>query len=184
MFKIKWKLPKPYALSIKQWEDWHSDMKKKYPIRYFLQETLVFFIKSHFIWKISRIFYWLRCHTYTKYHLIDIRDKKNNYKWGYIDPREKLLFSSFKILKDFIEKELAMDTYKNLDDFVKNYENTTKDDPYSTHWVDAYKEIAILYKWWTVDRSDIINSIEDYNKDQMDNEMLLRLIKIREYLWD
>lgn len=50
-----------------------------------------------------RPLYWLRTHTIHRYHLVDCRNRW--YRWGWCDRSELLLYASFAILTDFMEKE-------------------------------------------------------------------------------
>lgn len=75
-----------------------------------------------------------------------------------------LLHACFQLLTDFIEKEKA----DELTDW-------TMDDKTAR----AKLEIDELYTWWK-DRKKREWSDEEYERD---NEMLIRLIKIRKHLW-
>lgn len=71
-----------------------------------------------------------------------------------------MLYACFQILKDCVEKE-------NIDNHC-NYE-------YHKEFVD---EVRFLYNWW-MKRKD-----EDCSDDtKIDDEMLIRLMKIRTQLW-
>jgi hypothetical protein len=72
-----------------------------------------------------------------------------------------ILHACFQILKDFVEKEKG--------DKHCDYE-------YHKEFVD---EVRFLYNWW-LERS---TKLEFDNQDEEDNEMLLRLMKIRLSLW-
>jgi hypothetical protein len=83
-----------------------------------------------------------------------------------------LLHASFQILTDFIKKEKPFTTHVDWSHDEKSH--ATK------------KEIEELYAWWMkrvkLDSADHINDLDglQYYKD---NEMLIRLIQIRQYLW-
>jgi hypothetical protein len=79
----------------------------------------------------------------------------NGRRW--VDRDIVMLHACFQILSDFVELEKG-DTHVH----------------YETH-KDFVDEIRSLYNWWKV-RKDLWESEED-------NEMLERLIKIRELLW-
>lgn len=72
-----------------------------------------------------------------------------------------MLHACFQILKDFIEKEKGDEhiSYESHKDFVD--------------------ELRFLYNWW-LERSKRWGSDK---QDEEDNEMLLRLMKIRLSLW-
>ncbi|MFY8188903.1 MAG: hypothetical protein ACOVLC_13230 [Flavobacterium sp.] len=52
--------------------------------------------------------------------------------------------------------------------------------------INAKQEIEALYKWWKfrkeLDANEKINGLNE-NQYLIDNEMLIRLISIRKYLW-
>jgi len=74
---------------------------------------------------------------------------------GWTDRDEIMLHACFQILTDCVEKE-------NVDTHCS----------YETH-KDFVDEVRFLYQWW-LDRKEI---------SDIDDEMLLRLIKIRKQLW-
>lgn len=80
---------------------------------------------------------------------------------NWVDRDEIMLHSCFQLLKDCVEKE-HVDTHCN----------------YETH-KDFVDEVRLLYKWWEK-RSKTGRSGKD---DKEDDEMLLRLMKIRTSLW-
>ena len=83
-------------------------------------------------------------------------DSKN-----WVDRDEIMLHSCFQILKDCVEKE-GVDTHCN----------------YEAH-KDFVDEVRFLYKWWN-ERIDKETSLDQMKED---DEMLIRLIKIRTSLW-
>ena len=78
----------------------------------------------------------------------------------YVDRDVIMLHACFQILQDCIEKE-NVDTYCNYDDHKE--------------FVD---EVRFLYNWWLKRKDDI-----DFDNDAQDDEMLIRLMKIRSSLW-
>ncbi|MFI5137478.1 MAG: hypothetical protein ACHQIM_06600 [Sphingobacteriales bacterium] len=83
-----------------------------------------------------------------------------------------MLHACFQLLTNFVEEELSKDIANwDYDENVKN----------------ARKEIDYLYNWWKdrLRREAEQNLDPIWNKGQYesDNEMLIRLIKVREYLW-
>ena len=144
--------------------------------------------------------YWFRCHTFTKYHIIDIRGA-DGYKWGYTDPAFRLWAACFKTLEDFIENEKPFD--------MIDYEGGGQG--------DIEKELRELYGWWKEGRAKEHEAhekmLEGWHEDRKlwggelwsrkayedprwkawsaerdrldakDDEMLMRLVKIRNHLW-
>jgi hypothetical protein len=156
-----------------------------------------------------RPLYWLRCHTFTRYHIIDIRDEK--YRWGWIDRSHAMLLANFKILVEFIEKERPFDVIDWDSDVDHQH---------------ARSEMMELYEWWKRGREAEADAVDaffeehhrhpapgdefplgpdgmvtwntgtwdtDENEstwfrmytdlEKRDDEMLARLIKIRNFLW-
>lgn len=83
-------------------------------------------------------------------------------KTNWVDRDAVMLHACFQILQDFVEKENG-DTHCD----------------YETH-KDFVDEVRELYNWWLGRK----NRDEDYaNNMYEDDEMLLRLMKIRTGLW-
>jgi hypothetical protein len=193
MNKIKyilkpWENNKPHALTHTAWVEFYNQNKKKYPIRWFLFETLYYDIKFKLNWKI-----WEILHKYIpkyKHHII-----KTSLSPGYYDPDIQILYA-------------VMDTVK---EFVENTENKIIWDNSEEH--KKVKSILDdVYNWWTViypnrkepeypdinifnilDESDPklvefnntvskINEIEKWWKEE-EMAFLIKAIKIRDYLW-
>lgn len=124
--------------------------------------------------------YWLRCHLWTRYHIIDIRTP--DYRWGWIDKDQAMLLACFKLLVDYVELERCFE--------VIDYQ-----------WNEEYQrlgnEIKELYDWWKVkrfqDEKEVdkmwrTSSLDDWHfaremLNLKENLMLGRLIAIRETLW-
>ena len=118
---------------------------------------------------IGRAVYWLRTHTVDRYHLVDIRNPRNGYTWGWIDRSDAMLFAAFAVLVDFVEKE-----YPGYVDWEYTDEMRAQRD-----------EILALHRWWTKDRADERDA-DDGSTDAMDDKddaMLLRLMAVRGILW-
>lgn len=158
--------------------------------------------------------YWLRCHTVTKYHIIDCRNDyydPSPYKWGWYDRCAILLLANFNILVDYIENERPGDII---------------DWGYCPESMATWDEINELYNWWKTGRKlehqacdallhnmnfdwdswwephptnpnlmsmkelepevrtkfDLYGAESD-RLEKKDEEMLIRLIKVRMHLW-
>jgi hypothetical protein len=182
---------------------------------YYNWDRLSFFRKISEVTK--HIWYWIRTHTYNKYHLVDCRNSRNGYHWGWMDGDELLLFANMAILNKFVEEETAFECLTDWNN--KDFPQLNK----------AGNEIKDIYRWWNVDRKrehDVYEKLldrisastfehqenkgwnkikgtggeskpilsvsdEDFEKcrkmaddlETKDEEMLIRLIKIRGYLW-
>ena len=126
----------PHVLrSIRRWlESWH-----RWPFRH-----------------LSHAMYWLRTHTLDRYHMLDIRNRRNGYAWGWIDRREGVLFAIMAILTDFIEKEKAFDCHVEWRSAAEMAAAGEKTDDSGNANRDAHaaakKEMLEIYRWWTHDR--------------------------------
>ena len=191
------------------WEDWHADVKAKYPIKYFIAETAADFVRFK-IWlpiyrPISDAKYWITSHIVPskRYHMLDLRQPKNKfgideYRYGWRDVPDKMLYAMFNLLDQFVKYELP-DYYCPPEEEIDNKIQR-----------DTYFEILAIHKWWFHDRKEEENTINDLrNKwfnlkktnskqaekfwDQMHvqqdeferktDEMISRLMKIRRDLW-
>jgi len=84
----------------------------------------------------------------------------------WLDRDEIMLHACFQILQDFIDKEQG-DTHCD----------------YEAH-KDFVDEVRFLYNWWQIRKSDEF-AIQDILIDNFeeDDEMIIRLMKIRGSLW-
>lgn len=80
----------------------------------------------------------------------------------WVDRDELMLHACFQILQDCVEKE-----------------NVDTQCSYEEH-KNIVDEIRFLYNWWLERKKTIYNDKLD---DNLDNEMLDRLMKIRSFLW-
>lgn len=161
---------------------------------------------------LGEVWDWIRCHTFSCYHLLDLRDRGegHGYKWGWMDRDHLMLIACFTLLRDFVEKEnpkiglLDVEAYYDYD-----YEPSLDQQAEIEAQIDAGKEIRDLYKWWVAGRAkehaEVAVLIEDTTgfegmaivnhpkfaewscrHDELeakDDAQLLRLIKIRGHLW-
>lgn len=131
--------------------------------------------------------YFIRCHTYTRYHLIDCRSKENDYSWGYQDVDGLMFYTCFNLLKTFVEKEKP---FEYID-----YDSCDADRLLK-------QEIVLLYNWWckggraeehrlfklsynNCPAKHLATHMHAYLQceDDRDDEMFDRLMKIRRCLW-
>lgn len=182
------------------WEDWRRDVKKDYPIRYFLTQTvsLWFFVKI--IMPIQNLYWHLKDRFITKNYLVDIRQGYNGfdcYHSRYIDGSEKILFACFNILRDFIKHGLLSKQYSIYSN--SSYEQKV-----------IYDEALDIYDYWIFEREREYKAVDDLfikftemsknDKDEhikakkawinaegefskTEDNMLIRLVKIRRSLW-
>lgn len=146
-----------------------------------------------FLGFINKIIGFIFLQGWNKYHLLDLRSKEYFYDYGYIDSVSLMVIAPFRILQDFVEIE-------------KPFEHCDWDwNPEHQH---AANEIKELYDWWMVGRlaeekamsaaltewaenrhtfsgETLNNKYRQMESafNQKDTEQLIRLMKIREYLW-
>ena len=96
----------PGALTSKAWRLFRREFKEKAPVRYWIQNDLRYSIVMPVIWKIQNVRHWFAYRTYNRFHVV-----KTGLPPGYYEPEVQLLHSSFNILKDFVEVELAWHSY-------------------------------------------------------------------------
>lgn len=201
-WKSKFFLPKkPFALPLRGisgrsdycWEDWHSEMKVKYPKRYWLWNTLPNWfnknIKSYFKKKYKYLLY--NFHPKYKYHLLDLRQPINSidsYRYGWLEFDTKILYACFNVLVGFVESSST--TFVSMD-------------------AACNEEINRLYRYWKVDRpalqqkyNEVLNSWSKLKKPSqesqiffnqmsqienqihyLDEQNLIALIKARSFMW-
>lgn len=92
---------------------------------------------------------------------------------GWSDKDNVMLHACFQLLTDCIEQERLFDstTDWNQDEKFKH----------------AKEEIGFLYAWWQkrvkMEQENKLDPIWSDNQYEEDNQMLIRLIKSRQYLW-
>jgi hypothetical protein len=206
----RWGLRMPFALpmcfstekkdpSEYYWEDWCRDTKKERPVRYFLLYTVPHKIRSNrIVWLYSDIRHWISAKLIYKYHLLDLRDKANEYEWGWIEHDTAIVFSIFKCTERFIFEQFSYgknvitgkETEKEYIDKVNRILDYYMEDE---SWLKAYGEIFDVYYYWLFKRNDLINSIWDRprtahsqtSKEIRDTEdsYIHRLLKVRNVMW-
>jgi hypothetical protein len=182
------------------WEDWTAEVKRDYPIRYFIGETIPHLFAVYVIMRL-RNWKWKIIDWFRRPHLLDLRNQE--YGGGYIDPRQAMLYANFKLL----EKYIKSGPY----DLRKDYTEEEIDSRELRDQQDYYDEAHELYKYWKVGRGELeaadlqlyyemdhagkIGNKEKWKairKEWMGNrqiientedEMLMRLIRIRRGLW-
>lgn len=155
--------------------------------------------------------YWLRTHTYNRYHILDLRraelENPDGYRWGWTDRCYSLMLANFLVLRDFVEQEKPW----SLSDYIAKLEangDPNGELPSLRKQQADYEECMLLYRWWVKDRFDEYREFEqrevetferfkktgdesdreawfaaDLAKEKRNNEMLHRLIALRGYLW-
>lgn len=219
--KIKEKicLDKPRALPMRflsnkdsyTWEDWHEENKEKYPIRYFIFESVPRFF-GYQKYKIEQYLYRFKSVTYKKYHLLDLRQPKDsyeNYRWGYIDECQQVLYANFNILVNFVKKQEKYSKH-SFHEHIKWLESLQPKENVQNQ-IDTFKKIYELYEYWTADRVQALKAYDtllnrwykaakNCNEEEREalskestelenkikteeNSKLIEIIKVREHMW-
>lgn len=152
--------------------------------------------------KLEAVVWWIRyrVHPSHRYHVVNTMDKwgkLNGVTYGWEEVDHQMMYACFKLLVDYVEKQRPFD----LIDFQTEEINKA-----------LGKEILDLYGWWTVtrpqERQDLAaawsklprpqfdengrwsprpeaRELVDRNRDldAKDDEMLMRLVKVRRHLW-
>ena len=206
-------VPYPYALSLEGWGDWKAVTKLKMPIRWWIFETVPDFFNNLFIYRTSRFFTdlkWGFLYRFVRkhqYHII----RPSTLKPSYQDARDLILHANMHILANFVEYEkksgivdwTATEEHQHVwdeanviydwwinkypyrdEELDKKYPlpNEMDDDkPMLWMFYSRYENTpdAVEYKALLSKRSD-----EELVWDNEDEEMLIRLMKIRLSLWN
>ncbi len=147
-------------------------------------------------------YHWLRCHTWNRYHVIDVSGQ-DGYTWGYQEPDYLMLLACFKLLVGFVEEQdptVGLRTIKDYDSQGEwNAEETAR---FEAGQLADEREVRALYDWWVKGRHDKAAELEAFSNglprhdprwnswyerktalDAEDQEMLLRLVSVRSRLW-
>jgi hypothetical protein len=152
--------------------------------------------------------YWLRTHTYNRYHIINISGQ-GGYKWGWVDRDHAMFLACFTILDEFMTTEYPgyvdwkadpetrkVNTELHLLHFWwKHQRQREQDEVYALHhnmWEWARKQRKAAED--TVDFNAQFSTMDDHPMreeywnmyewlEKRDQEMLKRLIAVREWMW-
>jgi hypothetical protein len=197
----------------KTWAYYYNYLKKTYPVKFFFASTLPEFIYHTWLkligWKLREFKYWFLSFIIRRDHMLDLRQPKRNkqfdvdcYRSGYIDTDTKMIYAMFNLLTNFVEEQLVHMYFPTQEDIAK--------EPHLQHQLDQNNEIIAIYNWWNKGRKleckegdealtkwhnakkskspytkilwEELKNIDKRNEDKLE-EMLIRLLKIRKYLW-
>lgn len=190
---------------------WEKEMAKKYPVRYFITET----IPDHYdMWcrRIRSAYWWVRYRTTNRNHILKIHSLEP----GWHDRDTRMLHACFQLLIDYIEIELPRREYrlksakarrasKGLELLDEMIEDPSCHHGPSPTQAEAAQIKKDLYLWWTETRAKRIEAWADpliwtdeakaegtageqasyleHCYDEEDQLMLKRLISVRNTLW-
>jgi len=177
----------PFAMAWNGWTKREERLKRCFPIRWFIWETVPDLWNYKVRNRIHRARNWIRFRTYDRYHLVDTGLEPN-----YYDPDHRMLHANFQILVDYVEIELAamnlamgegnmlenMSTGWKLNKFRKLYRKFRRDSERLPEeglkhldWeieecalsnpsqAESAKEKKLLYLWWTVWRNERVDPL-------------------------
>lgn len=196
-----WMLRRPIAASSDTWDDWEKLAKQHFPVRHWIQEDLAFWIS--FQWrKVSNALWWVRYRTTDRNHIF----KFDSLEPGYYDTRELILHASFDMFSRFMKFQHSDDAivdwtgefhieewtemneiwewWKARDGREERWEkeNPSPNVPGGLSILSKRTEnepIMIEYRDWLKRYSE-----KDVALEKEDEEMLIRLAKVRTALWD
>lgn len=158
------------------WGDWEKEVRAKYPVRYFFNETFRHWFVVNIVKRISHFFYWFRSVTYKRYHVLDLRqpkddtgleDHNDSYRWGYLDWDRKILFACFNVLVDYVDHLNKIDYHfgTNDKDLAALKQNIIEaSDVEKGLYEDKLlflNELKELYSYWKIERK------EQYKKEDL-----------------
>lgn len=180
------------------WEKWKVDAKREYPVRFFLSETLPLLISVHITMPLDRFLYWIRSHTYRRYHKLDLRYQE--YQWGYRDPVDQLRYAMIKVFMNYVNEILNIASFcnKNLPEnkiqalsiYIKTLYN---DIGLYENEVQHHKECLEVLIYWEVGRAKLIKELDEvigmrYDSktailNAEDDKYLNKILEMRHWMW-
>jgi hypothetical protein len=103
MRKFKFGYETPRSLEKGAWKIWHETTAAKYPIQYFLRETLYKEARFFYYGYVYEGLYYLKCLFWQRYHILKLRDDP---RW--MDSDAKIDLALQKVLFDFVENEMDL----------------------------------------------------------------------------
>jgi hypothetical protein len=143
------------------WEDWHVEVKKLHPVKYWIAETFGDFLRYEVWFRISRPFedfhYWFVSHFIPsrRYHMLDLRQplgkselvNHHAYRYGWADVCSKMLYAMFNLLGEYLKEEPY--------DLTENYtlEQINADIGLKMQH-ESLQEARAIHQWWNVGRKE------------------------------
>ncbi len=151
------------------WSDWEEEVKRDYPIRYFLFETIPFKFSVKIKRPIEEVIYWFKCKLFKKhkYHLIDIRNTNyaheslRDYNYGYCDPMNQILYASFEILRKHVQNGNPEFQIKHIKEALERNENIYGSVEEDKRRLEIYWAIISLNDWWLTSRPVLLRVYDE-----------------------
>lgn len=147
--------------------------------------------------------YWLRTHTIDRYHIINIKNQ-GDYTWGWCDRNYAMYLACFAILVEFCEKELPYSNtcYLSSDEWANAHgEMLLLYDWWKRGRAAEHDEVTAMFA--KLDKMRFEKLGDGYSRllpptdqvahdawfkrehelEEKDEEMLARLLKVRDFMW-
>lgn len=202
----KWKIVSPIALSWEGWDMWKEQLRREFPVRNFIRVRVRDFFRKIFKYKIGRRLHdlkWAFIHRYVPRHQYNVL-RPATLKPGYYDPCDRILHACMEELRTYFEQGAVDIDWESDEGHSKIHaemkeiynwwvnirpnqeELLEKEHPYVSLPSFGYgfnarhADEPLVIEWRRV--MDIHRKAEDewINTEQ---EMLIRLMKIRKSLW-
>lgn len=203
--KKKLAFPNKLGYTAEEFCDFDKNWKEKLPISFKMHKVInkIEFFCWYHIWdRCERTYYYIRNRFFKRYHLIRTDLAKG--QWWDVD--NKMLYGMMNLLVDFVEKEHALlvvdwegssESHAAAKKEIIEIYTWWKDYPRRQKEMDAIfdkiedkfdKEECIMASFTTerMDKNRPIYEERSAAEDKLEKEeeeMLIRLIKIRKYLW-
>jgi len=91
------------------WDDWGKEMKKKYPIRYFIFHEFDIWVSVKYRIYVEDPIYWFKSMFIKKQHLLDLRKGEwskgdMRYKFGYVDPHYVVEMAAYASFLNYLDE--------------------------------------------------------------------------------
>lgn len=181
------------------WEDWHAEVKKLHPVKYWIAETAGDFLRYKVWLRITRpitdAHYWFVSHVIPsrRFHMLDLRQPKGEisnidaYRYGWNDVPEKMLYAMFNLLKEYFKEEpYELTTHYTLEEINADFGMKAQ--------YETLQEAKTILHWWQVGRkeerkiySDLLHRWSELRKDKKtrkEADQVFEVMKNTEADWE
>jgi hypothetical protein len=157
-----------------KWEKEETEARNKGLLRYW------FFHRIPDMWDSCRskthdAWYYIKCKLWYRYNVVKIESLPPTWH----DPDTLMLFSVFQVFENFVKYDACSDWGRSNEEVKQVYNESFPGmgDERARDW----QKIHDLYDWWMKYKDERHTYVEDM--DEIENEKLCELIKLRGYLW-
>lgn len=199
--KIKEKLNKPEVATAESWQEWMEHAKKEHPFLYFISEILP--CNYRIVRNRIKDVYWFFQHRLNPRHRYNTI--YTSLKPGYYDPETQILYGCMDTFKNFMETcadkidwegsgESHAKAYKEMEeiydwwvnrrpkreDFLPELPTLPEEWGILPMLNSKYENHPLMKEWKRIAE---IHREKEVEFEKEDDDMLIRLIKIRGYIW-